>query len=521
MDTDIVQASVRKTKFKACLILIFLSFFYFLLIHYPSVGDAFDYWHMARAMNIQNTGYVSGDQSNLGYYIIISFLSIISNISYEFIPMLPLLLIQFALILIIVIGITSESQSQPSFSVQVLILIYLTRFCSFTIWAHGLGFLLFISLFYTLFLIYKKNSDPIGLSIISIILLISLNYVSYKMTFLAIALIIFFQIYIILFFGRMTQNSKTDISRRRQSLFSLSLIGIIHILTYNFIFFKFFLAKARINLELESTGIDKLIFRIYGFIPEPISEYYFREDFNVICAYGILAGVLILCLSFVMINLTKRYIYKDLFRLSDIAFLSLITASAVLIIIYIFFGYFEIGLIFFCGVMAFPLFSEISRRNSASIVTVIVIFILFFSHSYAIVESLNDNLYIGQDVNQLQYLSVPAQWIISHAYFDVKTDVFTGGFMTMELTKLHWKHMLSDNTLESFSHEDMVYLFNLSHVEQRNKLFIFNNKLKRFSALDWEVFAGWRKHNKILKSNSNLNYIYSTDYINIGFANHS
>lgn len=525
---DFVTAGARqfyymKNDLKLLIILIFIIIIYFLLVYYPTPGDGFDYWHMAHAIHIENAGYAKSDLVNSGYYLLVIILSTFCNISYDYIPTIPFLLIPLVLILILIMRTTSsESTSIPIFIAPALILIYLTRFgnaAAFTIWCHGLGFLIFLYLFYIIIISYKKSFAAKELATISIILLISLNYFSYKFSALALVLIMSIQITNIILVNRTTENERLAISKRR-NLFNLALIGITHILTYNIIFFQSFLAKTRATSELESSGLDKFIFNLFEKNPNPLSTYYFRNDFDIIYANTLSTLILILFVTIIIILCIIRYIKRDTFKLADISSLALILAASSLECIYMFLGAPEIGLIIFAGIVGFPLLCKNCRENKTHLVVVIaIVMVLLIINFYVIVESADNNIYKGRDANHLLYLDATTQWIINNSIENnannLRTDVFTGGFISKEFAN---EGRSSTYIPAVFSRENMLYLLKINKFMYTDKLFIINKNLKRFSSMSWDVFNGWSNYDHILKSQENLNMIYSSNYVDLYLA---
>ena len=141
----------HKNIFKVVLITIFIFITYYLLIYYPMMGDVFDYWHMKKVLEIISTGNLNFDMINIGYYTITSEISIISGLSPDFIPKMPILLfIIIPQIFCIMFTLVNKENCHYDL-ISILFIILLSMICyvtwfgnysSFAWWSHGIGFAL-------------------------------------------------------------------------------------------------------------------------------------------------------------------------------------------------------------------------------------------------------------------------------------------------------------------------------------------------------------------------------------------
>ena len=254
----------RGLYLKLLLIQIFLLYVFFLLVYYPIVGNIFDYWHMARAINYENAHLIFAGDTNAGFYVLTVIISNVAGVSYSVIPTLPLQALPVLLGIIVFIGLLSRNDPNFLFALFFLPLVFLFRFGYqdvFTWWSHGVGFFLVLI---SLLLIDRCSQQNVPeqwrYHLLLILLISGINFISYKMTFYVIMLIIFYQvvIYVCGHFQR-----KKHIGR---SYINTIFFGIIYVLTFNTMYYREFLPRLRMSSEVTSTSAEKL-FSSFFLIP--------------------------------------------------------------------------------------------------------------------------------------------------------------------------------------------------------------------------------------------------------------
>src|SRR6266566_2976159 len=226
-----------KTSEKLGVALVVVSVFnYFLLVVYPSVSD-FDYWLMRAAIDVQTQGHVSVLEGTAGFYVETVALSRLSGIGYDVIPTLPLQLFP-----LVFIGLALYKRMTSRGVVYLpLALLYLTSIgysTAFTWVSHDIGLLLVMCCM-LLVLIRgdaSQSSPRIATSIAIIILLISLNFMSYKLIFVAL---VFLTVLRFLEGGR-NSSAPGEPTDPRSRVVTLALIGTVLVLVYNGFFYASF-----------------------------------------------------------------------------------------------------------------------------------------------------------------------------------------------------------------------------------------------------------------------------------------
>lgn len=504
----------RNNKRYYIIIFLTVSFIsYYLYIHFPVIGDGFDYWHMATSINIEKSGSIRDVRANAGYYVLATMVSQITSIPYDNIPTLPLLaapiLLLIAVLLKELMGNTTDSSS---LIISLVMLVFITRFenrSDFTFWGHGLGFLLFL----LCIVLCLKEDNRVKRSICLIVVIISVNYVSYKFTFLTILFLLLLQI--VEWYKDFRINRKIIQSR----FINLFLIGIIYVLTFNKLFYQSFIPKMRMASEYTMSGIEKLIltFTTNSNSLDSLSSFYYRTPIDIRISNTLWLLLIVIFMLLIIFYYLKK-IKNQFLSSKDAVYLALLLSSIALLFIYSHLGIFDIRLIVFSVIIGVVVL-YINKKNKKKLIITILLLLLPLN-MYIAIRNIENNFYSGmRDIISLKYLSASTEWYMNYLTYNSSnisesnlTDVFTGGYISKEIAKK------SDN-LEGvpgiFSHDDMLFLYKSEVKQNKNSAYVINCQLDRVLADNWETFNTWVNYKLLLDSNIFINLLYNDENVAI------
>ena len=514
---DMTCNTHRKTFHLSVLCVLFLFLSLFFSIYFPIVGNSFDYWHMAVAIRISNSGYIDPGHINVGYYILTTVIHEIVGIPYEVIPTLPLQSVSFILLYGLLVRSISLDYDTPLLTI-LLGTIYLFKFGTLDAvswWTHGVGFILSLFILYISILRLSSSKNQPQISILLIILIISVSFISYKMTLFSLSLLFTLQFIEWLQFSN---NWKTTPNRSKFT--TVILIGGIFFFIFNKIVYDEFIPRLRVNSEFSTSSLDKL-FMSYEFNQvQPLSQYYFRtpallRTVNTLWVFLVFIGLICLCLILVYI-----YIKRGKYYVGEKAIISILLSSTILFIIYSLLGANEISLLIFTGILGFSLISRIVSKNVKYVIFSTMFLLLVLSLCSTTI-SYHESFFDGmRDINYCQYLNSPSEYYIknmindgNNCIYSLKSDVFTGGYFCKQIARENLSYSYEPLV---FSDENMLFLFRQQALQKvEPHAFIINYRLKRFYSMNWETFISWSEHRSLIENNPYLNIIYSSGDVSI------
>ena len=354
---------------------IYLSFHsFYTFIYFPMIGNPFDYWHMAESIRITNSGFIDSNSMNPSYYILTAIIHNITDISYDIIPTLPLQSIPFILLFILLIrNITQDDLTSPIITI-VLALIYLTKFGNVDAviwWSHGIGFILSLLFLFIAILRLKSDKNHQNFSILLILLLISINYISYKMAFFTLILLIGLQI------NKWFLHTKIQCKEKQNEKFmSLILIGTIYFFTFNKIIYNEFIPRLRIASEITTSSLDKLFIGYKNNPFDPFDIYRFRTPLELRVLNTIWLTLILIGLILLVLVLFHTFLKKKDFSIGEKLIWSLLFSSFIILIIYSFLGATEISLLIFTSIMGYSLLFKKYKRTKNFIVIILILLLI-------------------------------------------------------------------------------------------------------------------------------------------------
>lgn len=504
---------MKKIRAYLLTVILLLAFIlYFILKIYPTMGEDFDYYHIAITVSVENSNHINSTTANPGFYLITIFLVKICNIPVDITPLLPILLIPSFIFYIIILRRLTKNKL-----IYLMIpIILITKVGSMPLWyPHSVGEILWLLV---IFLVIfrgetQTKNQMIASSLILIIAIIAENYISYKLTFLMLAFIVSIEM-----IDRLNRLNKHTSSSRRMRLQYIALIGIVFTLAFNIVIYKHFLPRMRFLSDVYSSGIGKLILPFNLDKNDPLSEYYFRTPLEIRYLNTIWLIVIFISLFICITILNHKFIKKISFSLGEKTFFALMLSSCFIFIIYIILGYPEIYYLVFSGLVGFTIIIK-CRKNIRKIVTISILILLalnFYGHAY----SISNDFHFGQrDQNYFQYMEPASNWYIKYGTnLTTATDVFTYGYIWTELAK---GNMSLPKKLSEYTRGEVLYLLGNRNVDSKDidYLFIINYREQSFYIRNWDRLDSWSNYRLIIETHPNLNTVYSSGDIVI-YANH-
>lgn len=497
---------------------VFIS--YFNLFYYPIVSDNFDFWHVAKIISVDMSGHIEPNYQNAGYYAFGVIVTKLSSLPDEMLPTLPLQAIAVIFISIALLKEVIDRRSSSNFVILLVMLIFVTKFGNksyFMYYCHGLGFVLAITLCLTLLLYLKTSSfkNRQILSALIILIVVSLNYISYKLVFFSIILLLSVQIIDWIYTLREGNEYHSKIS-----LAILTIFSIVYTLAFNQILYQGLIPRLQETMDSPFSGLSKLLISFHNSERTPFDAYYFTYAVDVRNALVIWLVLLLLTVFIVLIYLTYKVVQKKGLSNGERVTFGFIIASIAIFIVYNFLGLSVFEFIVCSGYIGYLLLYDITKDSKKYQDLIIVsLIILLALNSYITIESCEDQYKGLRDYNNYHYISVPTDWCIQKAFYENQgidrafyTDVFTGGFIETKMKRENIKDRYYPRT---FSKDQMSLLL----LDQGSKekgmgdIYIINYKLRYFSAKDWNTFDSWLNCKSNINGNPYINSIYSSGYI--------
>lgn len=496
-------------RFKVAAILILIIGLFFFVSYYPTPTDVYDYWHILVLIKTDRLGHINTEYyPNVGYYVLTLIVSQIAEIPYDIITSLPLQAVPLIFLLLAIISnITKNDSHYLLFSLSISIA-YLTRFDgqnSLGWWCHGIGWILFLTMLFAAYIRIDNKNEGWPVSLVLILCIISINFISYTMTFLALAMLFFLEIF-----------------QKKMNSWIIILIGFINVLAFNHFLYGHFIPIVRISSELESSirtffgAPHNSILKEYRFnIPSDIR--YLNDIWYLFISIVIFVLVLIL-----FIELIQRQSWSN----EECIFLSLFLATSLRILVYAIVGTFYILPLVPCGIFGLVILYT-KRKNklihTTFIISIIFIFILINLHNTI---RLNDICYYEgmNEYNYNEYMYGPCNWYINRIinnnnqiHNPPASDVFTAGYFAKEFAK---ENLTSAWDPKLFSANHAYYILeyndsNFSRLTLDDDPIILNYNLNRVWGERWISLRSWRYSTNRIKWNPYLDEIYYSGHISI------
>jgi hypothetical protein len=486
-------------------LVLFFNFFYAL---FPRHLD-FAFWYWGGMVYGIVSDNVSMNDIFLGNNVIKLIIIKICNISFESVNTLPLMLLQITTIFICIFNRLSNS-------FHITLLLAFSVFLpvrypgEFILYTHNSGFVLFLSILLLLIIYSDTGIDRIPVSIIMIICIISLNYISYKITFITI-----FFILSLTLFWKIGKLFDLCLNKEMMNFALVALISIVYVGFFNNFIYERFVPVARIASEAMDLGYTKIFDSILTDNSNYLSKYYIEGTSSILA----IIRLLLLYMSLLLCGLVfySKIKNRSKFLSIELTFIALIFASICLLIVYNIIGLLEMTYLTYSCFIGYAILQRIgtSRIKVAANICLIALFIVSIIYAS---EIHSKDLFFGHvDHNDANYFLPTISWNLDHFSNDSisSTDVFSYG----KFTNIAMKKGNNMRNFELIPIDDMLFLLEQNNTLNTNvkvkKMYIINYKLKYFCLSNWYNFKSWIKYKRNLEENEYIDNIYTSGYIDI------
>ncbi len=493
---------MRRTERLGLLLLLVLMSIFFLLVTYPGLDD-FTYWRVTSET--------------------LTALSEVTNMPLDVLVLLPIQLYP----LLVLMAAALRRANGAKLGYLALVGAYLagsTNFSQFTLWVHWFGFLLFLQIL--LLVLVRSNGTGRNLpafSIALIVSIVSLNFISYKLTFFALAFLASLQsvdwIHRYLLGG--SRSRSLGVHGR------VALIGIVFVLAFNQFVYNQLFASVRVALENPWLGIDWILGVFGSTSTDPLSAFYSHSPTGMI--YATLAWLVVLFVALMLCGIMlARRVHSGLeLSVGEKAVLASGVAAVLIFVIYTFLGYADLSLAIFVSIIAFAtLFARNIRRIRQVAVCGIAVLLLLDLALAA--QAVNYQFYNGQrDSSGFKYLAPPSEWYIRFGssgksgnpaqLAGLTSDILTCGYI-MKTEAEQGVNNPADCHL--FGPNELRYLLGLSDPslglgDFRGAMFAINYKEPRFAVQGWQFYNSWAAYRQVLDATPYMNRVYSSGDVDL------
>jgi hypothetical protein len=503
----------KNNSIKIALLFIFGFLAIILITTYPTVDD-FIFSNINNAVRVASNGHFDAASDRVpGFTSVLVILYEICNIPYEVLVTLPLLIISFVLVFL---AILKRSRNSLYPLIAIVCLLY---FCMRPIlFCHTIGLFMLLVIVFLALLRMENPNHQFATSILIIVMLISLNYVSYKLTAFGISFISV--LYLIEVFEKKIIHLDVDAKNHRFGI--LAIIGLIFVLSFNQFFYNSFIPTLQ-KFESPFLGIEKmfsLFFTNQSY--DPLSIYYFKGEIGNAPLYIAWMAIIGILLIMFVVVIYKKIVLREYLSNNEKITLSFGASAGLIFIIYVRLGLAGMGYIILTGLLGCGVLLTVNSKHLRLFAKSSSVLLLAISISMLILASQNDDYGGQKDIGHFRYLKSPAKWYVRYAEYDANiypktyTDVLTSGY--------YWKTALSENKSNTyrpavFSSNELLFLLdpngNPYRIREANSqnVYIINYKLRRFAIMGWHNINSWSKYRTKIISNPYLNIIYSSGWI--------
>jgi MFS family permease len=460
-----------------------------------------------------NSNFFNSSVDIVGNRILSVEISLITNIPLQNLSTLPLILLPTILLTASILRILFNNKIYLLIlAAYILSIVYVPAYTS---GEHEIGFLLFLSVILTFLIYYKRNIPIISVVIISIIVAIIINFISYKITFLMIIAILSLLCMKYIF------NDKHNKSISGILLIVTLLIPVIIAFSLNQFFYNSFVpfleGSSIYNLGFLKDILSLGINTSSGSFSPYLASYFDSNplDVNVI---SIFRFILIMISFFICILMIfNKIIKRQQMTSNERIFLAFSIASLAVVFVYNILGLLETTYITFCGFIGFGLiYNNLKQYEKMIKLSIIFLFVICIIYTGIIIYYNDIEGHV--DYNDDSYILPSVNWTTSYVSSyttNLVSDRYTGDYFIYQV----YKNNLSPvQSIPSFRNDDLMILLEpeyATNVSTNQNYYIINNRLDYFVIDRWYQFKSWRSMQNKIESNHLVNKIYTTKTIDI------
>lgn len=496
------------------LIMIFVVFSIFFILNYPSVDD-FIYGNMKNSFNIEQNAVIT-NYNIPGFDVLNTTISMLCNIPYTILPTIPFQILPLIFLLLSTFLLLSKTENKLNETLVYFIVgVYLLSAYSIAyIWnPHICAMLILLALILiTIFRLKNERDYHLQTSIIFIIGIISLNFLSYKLTFIALMFFIFLQIF------NAIESKFSKNSPKNTNLKFIILMGTVFTLFFNKFIYNSFIPSVVDKSEFSSPLFFDKLFKSFLRNPnDPLSTYYFSSPhiLSYLTVIFLICVLIIFLICFIIV--ISKFIQKKKFSISEKIFSSMSLSTLVLFVIYAKLGLPDFGLLILTTFFGYITIFQLKKWNKLKIMVFLILILMLLVTLASDYQRINNNFYQNQrDYGSFQYLNYPSNWlnINLNPNSKIESDVLTIGYFSLIESisgeKTDYKRVISQGNILNI----------LKNKKFNNKyFFIINNKTGHFDSGGWYVFKSWSNYQNEIHNNNNLNIIYTSGDTEICLTN--
>lgn len=508
----------RRELLGLLLMFLFVMDFYIVFV-YPGVSD-FDFWHMGISESIEQSGSMRLGDKNAGFYVLTIIVVNVCEISYTHLPFLPLQLIP------LFVGLAALFTGSTRTAATALLCVgaYLTFSANpsqFNWGYHDLGLVLILTLMVASKLHRSDHSRKSRLqsTALLMVLIVALNFMSYKMTLVAVIYLASMELL------RRIENRRltADTRYRKWSFSTISAFGIVFILSFNEFFYNEFIPVARLSAEdaySHSSGLQKLFFGFSAKSEDPLSSYYIQSSSSLLLEHTLWLVILATGLIWGLYLVLGRMKQKRRISVREEDFIGLLGCAALIMVVYTFLGLSELLLVILVGLLGYLLLSNVSRNRLVRL-SIVAVTAMVALNAISAYQASEQGIQSGQRSHSyFDYVNPAAEWCILSNDPDIvtyTTDVFTLGFIDKAAVE---KGFGSDMHLVLFDRGQLQSLLNPDYnLTTRNvgseDIYIINYGLDHFETNGWENYESWSNSHESIDESRLFDVVFSSGDVEI------
>lgn len=415
----------------------------------------------------------------------------------------------------------------------------------FVLGCHEVGLSLYLTLILILILNHKRNLNKSATAIVTVLIVVCINYMSYKIDALTILFLSILSIFLIIkqIEGRKRINTPQDSlhehrpsktiallgqdrkegtpSQKRvfgtftllSSHTYLPLVGLVIALGLNTFFYSTFAPY------LEESTFDNIgLFKIFSTNSGNLVLSSLYSIPNYLQYIGTLRFFIIVAvLSMTTMILMRKYIHERDLSYTELIFLSSAIASGLILLIYTILGLFDYFYVLLSGYLGICLLNKYLKTSFSW--SKAIIYILLISGLLYMALLIGSGYHMGHKASdEFQYLTTSTEWLGNHIEDDVdqhiKSDALTIGYISYQSSK---QKILGNYPKTYFSVDDITQLLQPDCQKgfTYNTFFVLNSDLHYFAIERWYHLKSLSNYESTIRNNHNFNMLYSTGFVDI------
>lgn len=504
-----------RIRFLVCTLILLLCITVPLILYGNGSIDHYSVKHTAASLKIIEDGrlnfnekweYVYLFNQIPAYYVMMSEILLITNISFKSLVFTPILLVPYIFTFFSLVYILSNKNGLLSSVLTFIIIISGSNGTQKVfIWPHGFGEIISFSFLILLSIMLKKSNKNSSHVIVLLLLLACIEYISYDESFIMISEILWIIILGLFSYPLLKKLKFSTI---------LSFCIVLYFGLNKFIYSMFLPAVAK-KFDDAQDGVYLSVFERFskyflgGDVNDPLNPYFLSYPKSLTYVYTVKYIILFLVLSFALylVLYRSRKFSNHLHLIFIIYFLGTATYAFPRVLL----GQVIISRFFFPFIISLPLIYTIySKRNSINPVYIICVFLLLTTISSSYI--LNSNNLVQKDYNGYGYLEDTSLWLEhkAPASSSIISDQLTYGWLFTYKTyynsmcpsekNLKYGIFRNDHLMGVFFHENNMLA----------DFFIMNYKLHYIQMSSWRILKPFSNSKKLIESNPSLLKIYTS-----------